>query len=264
MQALRGITTSVGYGPILQITLIRNMRHLAECVVVTSPDDRETQEVARAVPGVRVLETTAFTDHGARFNKGLGVERGFDFMGRHGWICIWDADVLFPEEMPLGDLPADTLHGATRRTLADPLKWRPDLDWSKCPRERDGGPIGFLQIFNASAIIDKRPWYDVSFTHAGGCDAAFMDLFHPAKRRVLPFDVLHLGPRDTNWFGTSSQARDTMQAYIIRNGWARSHPHVDRSACLRVPDIDERVQVPGYEPSSFELPFVRRNRAKVK
>ena len=34
---IRGITISVNYAPLLAVTLPRNMRHLSECVVVTSP-----------------------------------------------------------------------------------------------------------------------------------------------------------------------------------------------------------------------------------
>jgi hypothetical protein len=263
MPAIRGITVAVGefYAQTLEITLAKNMRHMAENVVVTTPRDELVKAVAAKVPGVRVLETNAFYEHNAMFNKGLGLERGFDFMGRHGWTLIWDSDILFPDELPIGDPPKDVLHGCRRRMLTDVSKWRPDLDWRTCPHNRDGGPVGFFQLFHADALIGKEPWYDVTFTHAGGGDARFIEHFHPGKRRVMGFDVLHFGPHDSHWFGTSPEAKDMMAAYIVRNGWSRSHPHVDRSAVLRVPDIDERVQVPGYGVSSFEMPFVRRNRA---
>lgn len=257
---IRGITISVGYGDVLAVTLARNMRHLTECLVVTSPDDARTLAACRDVPGVRVHVTDAFTRHGAAFNKGLAMEEGFDVLGRHGWILIWDADCLFPDSLPFDQLSPNTLHGARRRILEDPSHWSPDLDWSTCTLSRDGGPIGFFQLFNADApsVKNKRPWYDVSFAHAGGGDAFFMDLWPPNNRKVLSLDVLHLGPKDTNWFGMSPEARDTMAAFIMRNGWDRSHPRVDRSAVDRVGEIRERVDVPGYEPSGYELPFVRR------
>ena len=72
---LRGITTCVGYSDILKITLVRNMRHMSECCVVTSPEDHATQEVARSVPGVILSITNAFTRiPPSRFNKGLALE----------------------------------------------------------------------------------------------------------------------------------------------------------------------------------------------
>ncbi len=259
MPAIRGLTVSVGYGSLLAITLIRNMRHLTSCLVITSPEDEHTQEVARSVPGVTLSITNAFTRHGAFFNKGLSIEEaGFDVMGRHGWTLIWDADCLFPDVLPLGQLRPDTLHGCRRRILEDPLKWTPGLDWSTCPLSRDGGPVGYFQLFdaNAQALANRRPWYDVSFAHAGGGDAYFCQLW--PKRVVLPFDVLHLGPRDTNWFGTDEAARQVMTAFVLRNGWRRARPNIDPSVAEAVGEIVERVDVPGYAPSGYELPFVRR------
>jgi hypothetical protein len=73
--------------------------------------------------------------------------------------------------------------------------------------------------------------------------------------------VLHLGPKDSHWFGTGPEAQDMMRAFIVRNGWAPSHPGVDLSADNRVGPLVERVEVPGYPPSNFELPFVMRHRA---
>ena len=48
---IRGIITSVGYAPLLALTLPRNLRHLAECWVITSPEDEATREVVAATPG---------------------------------------------------------------------------------------------------------------------------------------------------------------------------------------------------------------------
>ncbi|MFO0892450.1 MAG: hypothetical protein U0790_25325 [Isosphaeraceae bacterium] len=260
---LRGITISVNYGPLLAITLVRNMRHLAECLVITSPEDEETQAVACAVPGVRLHITDAFTRHGARFNKGLAFEEGFEVLGRRGRMLIWDADILFPEEIELSDWRSNCLHGARRRLLEDPTAWSPDLDWRSLPYVRDGGPIGFFQAFDADdpAIAAKRPWYDVSFTHAGGGDAYFMTHWTNDRRRVLPIDVLHLGPNDRNWFGVDQAGRDMMSAFVIRNGWHRASMKADHSALERVGEITERVDVPGYAPTGFDLPFVQRTKA---
>lgn len=242
------------------------MRHLTECVIVTSPEDNATKEVVRSVPGARLIETDAFTRHGASFNKGLALEEGFDCLGRHGWIVIYDADVLFPDLLPYNRFRPDCINGCRRRILADPSKWFPDLNWTMCPFLRDGGPVGYFQLFHADdpAIRDKRPWYDVSFGYAGGGDAYFITLWDGSHRKVHPFDVLHLGERDRNWFGVDPDSRDLMSAFVVRNGWTRPRLKTDPSADKRVGEIRERVQVPGYAPSGFELPFVRRAQANRK
>lgn len=273
MIGLRGITVcrtqpgdkatmpgGMSYDDLLTITLPRNLRHLAECVVVTSPEDERTRAVVEAVPDARVFITDAFTRHGARFNKGLAMEEGFDALGREGWILIWDADILLPDVLPLDGLTPDALHGARRRMLDDPSQWHEGLEWGALPTAHDGAPIGFFQLFRADApgLRGKRPWYDVSFAHAGGSDAYFLGHFGGRLKRMLPIEVLHLGPRDTNWFGTDPAGQDTMSAFVHRNGWTRARPGADPTAVERVGEITERVTVPGYAPSGFELPFVRR------
>jgi hypothetical protein len=263
MPAIRAITVSVGYAELLAITLPRNLRHFVECLVVSSPEDHATAELVSRTAGARLFITDAFTRHGAAFNKGLALEEGFDQLGRRGLMLILDADILLPDTLELGGLRPRGIHGARRRMLEDVSAWSPDLDWSALPLSRDGGPVGYFQLFSAEdpAIAGRRPWYDVSFAHAGGGDAYFMERWNPGERFTLPIDCLHLGPKDSHWFGTSAEAREIMAAFVVRNGWTASHPRVDRSAVDRVGEILERVEVPGYPPSNYELPFVRRAQA---
>lgn len=263
MPALRGITVAVGewYARTLEICLVRNMRHLVECWVVTKPGD-PCVEVARAVPGVRVVETDAFTRHGAILNKGLALEETFDAMGRRGWCWIWDADCLWPDAIPLDRLDPAALHGARRRVLEDPAAWHPGLDWSGLRHSHDGGPIGHTQIFHADApaLRGARPWYDVSFGHAGGGDAAFIEHWKRARQPIvmLPMEVLHLGPVDRHWFGADREGQDMMGRFVTENGWRKAAARFTAEEVERAGEPVHRVEVPGYPPSSYELPFVRR------
>jgi hypothetical protein len=260
--AIRGLTVSVGYADMLRITLPRNMRHQVECVVISSPEDEETRAVVDSVPGARLSVTDAFTRYGARFNKGLAIEEaGFDVLGRDGWIAVWDADCLWPDSLPLDRLRPDALHGARRRVLENPALWHPAFNWADAPPHRDGSaPIGFLQIFHADApaLMGKRPWYDVSFPHAGGGDAAFLSHWGPHEKIILPIEVLHLGPTDSHWFGTSPEAIDLMARFVTENGWNRAAAKFDAEAVRRAGELPGRVEVPGYPRSDYELPFVRR------
>jgi len=261
MPEIRGITIAVGapYAFTLGICLPRNMRHFSECTVVTTPDDHAVKAVASKVPGVRVVETDEFFAHGAKFNKGLAMERGFSEMGRHGWIWIWDADCLFPDFVPFERLQFGKLHGCRRRILQDPRRWHTGLPWSACPPCRNEGPIGFTQIFHADdpVVKDRQPWYDVSFGHAGGGDAAFLRHWTGDKHVALPMDVLHLGPRDTNWFGTDEASRQLMSEFVVRNRWTKRRPELNGKHPDESVSIPHRVHVPGYGISDFELPFVR-------
>lgn len=258
---MRGIVVCVNYDDLLEITLRRNMRHLEECVVVTSPTDERTKKLAGSIPNVRIYETDAFYRFGAKFNKGLAIEEGFDFLGREGWILIWDADTLFPEDMDLSSIVPGKLYGARRLILDNPKTWKEDMNWDGLPVSNDRSFPGYFQLFHASdPIISQLPWYDVTFGHAGGGDGYFESRW-PSERKIrLPFRVLHLGPRDVNWFGRASPRTDDaenvmaahhmreMERFLIWKGWRRpTRRHED------VTKYNEKVEVPGMPPSGYKL-----------
>ena len=276
MPAIRGLTVCVGdwYSKLLSITLPRNMRHMTECWVVTRPDDEATKAAAQSVPGVRVFETDAFTRHGARFNKGLAIQECLEGMAGDGGFClIWDADILLPDCIPLERVRPGCLHGARRRFVDNPDHWHPEYDWSHARREPDNEFIGFFQLFDLDADClprgpgptgKKRAWYEVTFAHSGGGDAYFITHFPPSRRVKLGIDVLHLGPRDTHWFGCDAESKEVMAAFVRRNNWHRAVAQFPPGAGANVGAIVERVNVPGYESTSYELPFVRRTKAMAR
>lgn len=228
---MKGIVTSVDHDDLLSVTLPRNMRHLTHCIVVTSPGDLKTQAVAAAVPGVRCFVTDAFTRNGASFNKGAALEAGFDALGRDGFILVWDADILLPDSVPWGAANPAKLYGAKRRLLNDPAGWE-TVDWKLLPLSAETGWPGYFQLFHgANPRIRERPWYGVDSPHAGGGDGYFQSRFPVEEKDFLPIEVLHLGPRDQNWFGRVSPRLDgaavpdahekaqEMENLLARNGW---------------------------------------------
>lgn len=254
------------YDDLLAITLPRNMRHLIECVVVTSPDDERTKAVCAAIPGVRAFETDAFTRPDSNgvvpfFNKGRAIEEAFDFMGRHGWILVWDADILFPGSLRLDTVVPGYLWGAQRRMLDDPRKWTPEFNWALAPLGRDLLIPGYFQLFHADdiQIANKRPWYDPTFTHAGGGDAYFSELWPPSLHKRILSTVLHLGRKDTNWFGTSEDGRKTMDAYLVRKGWTHTRKDIDHRAAREVGPVAERLSIDGHH-SNYTMPAERNRR----
>jgi len=272
----RGIVVCVGFDDLLAITLPRNMRFLTSCLVVTSPEDTATKEIAHSVPGVDVFETTAFTDHGAHFNKGLAIEQALDAHGREGWLLIWDADTLFPDNLDFSSRVWGCLHGVGRKILEDVSAWHPKFNWAHAVPHRDDLGVGFFQFFHGSSspIVNKRPWYDPTFTHAGGCDAHFLDLWPRGLVRRFPFDVLHLGPVATNWYKRASpradgkpieEAKDRlrlMNSFIRKYRWTWARPGMKFDTMEELPETPHRVDVPGIGTSDYELPVARPRRGR--
>lgn len=210
MEDVRGIVVCVHYDDLLAITLPRNIRFLSECLVVTSPDDVRTKELVASIPNCRLFETDLFYRNGAKFNKGAALEAGMDILGRDGWILIWDADTLFPENMVLHPkIKPGNLYGPPRLILDDPKQWSPEFEWKCAHGTVDWEFPGYFQLFQADdPVLKQRPWYGIDWVHAGGGDSVFQYRWPPSRKIRLPFHVLHLGPRDTNWYGRASERLD--------------------------------------------------------
>lgn len=254
---MRGIVVCVGYDDLLAVTLPNNVKHFSECLVVTSPGDAETHRVCQQVPNVKVLATDAFTRHGATFNKGLAIEEGFEQFGRYGWICVWDADTLLPPKPNFGVLECGNLYSARRRIVNDVLSWSEDIPWSEYPISGEVGMPGYLHLFHANdPAIATLPWYDLRFIHAGGGDGYFQSRWPQDRKRYMPFEVLHLGPKDTNWFGRVSERMDgtidnnaynnqaNMERYLRFKGWHRPNTVLEFQEKIDVPNAPETGFVP--------------------
>lgn len=252
---VRGITVCVNYHDLLAMTLVRNMRFLASCVVVTHSTDTRTKELCASVPHVHVYETNAFYEGGAKFNKGLALEQGFDALGREGFILIWDADILLHDQFELPKLEVDRLYCSQRRILENPLLWTPQFDWETAKLSIDRMGVGYFQLFHAeSESIRRRPWYDTTFCHAGGGDGYFAARWPRHKKYALALPVLHLGPRDRNWFGRATPLLDgtlvdgaeasatDLTQYHVNMGWISG---------AKTP-FEEHVNISGHKPSGYK------------
>jgi len=127
---MNAICVCVEYEDLLAITLPRALRHFQRVLVVTSHADAATGGVVAANPPAEIFRTSAFTRGGAAFNKGAAIEEGLDQLGRRGWICLLDADIVLPEQIDWRLLRVGFLHVPWRRILEDPRGYSPELDWS--------------------------------------------------------------------------------------------------------------------------------------
>jgi len=219
IEPFNSITVCVDYDDFLAITLPRNKRHFKRTLVVTAPHDIRTQQLCASLE-VECYVTDVFYKNGAAFNKGAAMEEGFEILGREGWICIWDADIVMPNciRQPL-DLQG--LHTPARKILADPSKFSDDLDWDSLPSPTQPCEFdGYFQLFHASSV--KPPWYSTDWSHAGGCDSDFQFKYTDKHKHRSPFCVLHLGEE-----GTPGVA-----ARIGRNWRGRTLPRIDTGEVL--------------------------------
>lgn len=235
---MRAIMVCVDYSDLLSITLPYNRHHFEEIVVVTSPQDAKTVGVVFSQydsSKISVFQTNAFYENGATFNKWKALEQGLDAMGRHGWLCIMDADVLWPKKLPPFAPVKGKLYTPKRRMWEE---W-PKLDnlfvevdtvrvgdypetserayvvpkedqWSKFPLHRQMVEFaGYSQIFHADdPVLGLAPWHETDWKHAGGADSFFQAKWSDEKKIRPPFEVLHLGPAGQNWMGRATPLVD--------------------------------------------------------
>jgi hypothetical protein len=209
----RAITVCVGYDDFLRLTLPRIIKHVDKLLIVTTPDDVRTQQLAAEYPKKTALHTTdAFYRGGASFNKGLAMEEGFDVLGRKGWILVLDADILLPEKLPQFPVNEGKLYTPRRRIMTDVdgLTETPTVDPATLPIRKEYGNFGYFQLFHADdPVLVRKPWYGTDWLHAGGCDSVFEKRWNKANKVSPPFEVIHLGDPDANWFGRTRPRIDT-------------------------------------------------------
>lgn len=212
----RAILVCVDYSEILALTLPYNRHHFADVMVVTSPEDLETQRLAISLD-CRVLVTDAFYLDGAIFNKFRALEEGLGYYGRDGWLCIMDADVAWPKMLPKTFSPrVGYLYAPYRRMRLEANFIPPESEWRNYTRHRQVREFaGFTQIFHGSdPALGKPPWHIQNHTHAGGGDSWFQNKWPEAKKIRPNWEVLHLGPAGKNWCGKSKESQEKLRGFL--------------------------------------------------
>lgn len=201
---IKAITVCVGYDDFLRLTIPRILTHVDKLLVVTAAHDTRTHELVAQYENAECFITDAFYREGASFNKGWAMEEGFDVLGRDGWILILDADILLPETLPPWDLQVGNIYTPPRRIMSDVdgLIETPTVDPQTLPLRHESGNFGYFQLFHATdPTIAQLPWYETTWVHAGGADSVFEKRWSRDHKMRLPFEVIHLGDPDQNWFG---------------------------------------------------------------
>lgn len=232
---LEAVTVSVGFDDLLDVTLALNHPHLDTMIVVTSHDDRHTQNVARK-HGAICVQTDLLKKNGRNFNKGAAINAGFNHFQYHGWRLHLDADIVLPDNFRRmlfnnTHLDQSAIYGADRvdvvgrETLNDlraKVQNEPQHAWGCLIAPRHDAPvspryvdrllgyvpIGYFQLWNARTQKD----YPHSLGSAAHDDIMFAAEWPAAYRRHLPTAICyHLCARapkwGENWDGQRQQPR---------------------------------------------------------
>jgi len=219
---INALTVCVDYSDRFEPALVRWRPWLESLTVVTTPDDTETQRLARAAfPRVELVTTDLFTADGATFNKG----RAMEFARRHhmdwsDWALWIDADIIPPnnwfERVVAAKPEPGFLYGAWRYQCDD-MSRLDDPTMFRRFRE-DGVAVGYFQLFHTDdpAVDVTPPLLDTWWLHGGNYDNQFMDRWRTCgrdRRRLIPeLWLAHQGPRN-NWFGRDQHGLfENMQA----------------------------------------------------
>lgn len=204
---LEGVITCKNYSDYLSATLPLNKKHFDKLIVVTTKEDKETQEICKA-NSVEFVFSDRFLLNGP-FNMGAATNDGFKALSKTDWVLRFDADIILPDDfgqairkMPLND---QCFYGTSRIICETEQQYEAYLQNNQIAKhEKEFAGSGYFQLFKSSAwVLKGRPeWYSNSFPSAGGVDLEFRDLWKSyGLLRYLTNPVVHLGKTGVNWGG---------------------------------------------------------------
>lgn len=92
---LEAVTVCVNYSDFLAHTLPYIKHHFNHMVVVTTPEDVDTQRVCEYY-NVQCVATNEFTKNGDVFNKARGINVGLEHLSKKDWVIHIDSDMYLP------------------------------------------------------------------------------------------------------------------------------------------------------------------------
>jgi hypothetical protein len=233
----------VGFDDILDCTLGFNHPHVDMMVVVTSHQDKKTQDVVKK-HGATLVVTDLVKKNDRQFNKGAAINAGFGHFQYNGWRLHIDSDIILADNFRRilfnhTHLNPMFLYGADRldimgleglEALRKSSLSMPQHMYSSGVSPAHGGavhqknpsssnarfvcklhgycPIGFFQLWHATY---HRP-YPYSLGTAAHDDVLFATQWQEAHRRLLPsvfcYHLVASPPYyGQNWDGNRRQPR---------------------------------------------------------
>jgi hypothetical protein len=212
---LSGVLVCVGYSHYLEQTLPKNVAHFDELVVVTSPEDTKTQELAKK-HGARLVLSNRCFDEEHSFNKGKMLNDGLAALKEPDWVILTDADITLNPNTRAFIMGHSLNPGVlyfTRRHDHAPVANQLD----KVNME----PNGYFQLFNPKATAIRSRWpaaVSEEFCSAGGVDTWFCQQWAADKRVAVPeLSVEHTPSKSLgeNWNGVDQRTGTWRQLGIL-------------------------------------------------
>lgn len=233
---IEAVTICVDYSDFLAHTLPVTKQIFNSMVVITTPEDKETQNVCK-YNHVQCLTTRSFYDNGEKFNKAKGINEGLEFLLKKGWVCHIDADIYLPPQtrkiLENTFFDKTKLYGIDRLMCPDYESWakfitKPKIIYdnnffvkldafpiaSRVAHYNESGysPIGYFQMWNPSGSgIDTYP---IGTDGADRTDMIFAKKWTRDKRELIPEIIgIHLDSENAtmssmgkNWNGRKTIA----------------------------------------------------------
>jgi hypothetical protein len=203
---IEAVVTCVDYGDFLAATIESTKRTFDHLVVVTSPDDEESQRVCR-FHNVQCLATDAFRQ-GGDFCKGKGINAGLATLRKTDWLCHLDADIVLPprtrEMLERAELDPRYLYGIDRTMCRSWEEWSRFVSRPEAQHEHEvfvhpgpfptgvriwkpelGGylPLGYFQLWN---VASGQTSYPEEHRDAARGDMLFASRWPRARRQLIP------------------------------------------------------------------------------
>lgn len=205
-----GLSISVNFADILENTIEHNKMILDEYVVITTTNDKDTQECCNK------YNIQCFTIEQEKINKGELINCGLSYYylkyrsSKNVWYLIFDSDIILnpkQKELDLTCLNRNSIYGCKRLNIDTPknlqrIILKNTINFKIASKifndyyfSKPG--IGYYQLFN------KRKYYLYNYDTINYTDSYFRKSFQ--KIQQLDFFVIHLGRPEANWFGRKSK-----------------------------------------------------------
>ncbi len=216
-EPLQAVVVSHHYGDYLDVSLSHNRKFFDHCVVVTTPEDKESQRVAGKHACTLVITRDGLRD--GTFNKGAMVERGLQQLPGRGWRMQIDADILFPgnllQRLALALHDRSCLYGMDRFNVVgwDNYQKLLGLGFTACGFEHHHFllyPPGAFEM-GARLIFHDQGWLPLGFAQAWHSSVELTGIY-----RTLSYPL-----------GSNSAAHDDIQLSL----------RFDRSKRVLIPEV---------------------------
>lgn len=182
---IEAITVCVNYSDFLAYTLPLNKQHFDHWVIITSKEDRETQQLCKHY-NVECLVTDRFTEDGSPFNKAKGVNEGLLYHSKRDWMLHIDADIVLPptfrQIVERMTLDVHSIYGVDRLMCPDFSSWMAYIQKPKTIY--DNWIYIHLDAFPIAARV-------ADYNGDGYAPIGYFQLWHPQKSKQLLYPEEH-------------------------------------------------------------------------